>query len=96
MKTAEQITASTRVIASDNVVGCDIQGEMVLLDLNSGIYFGLNAVGADIWNFVREEKSVEEIQHYLMSQYAVSLERCEAEVISLLSRLSERGLIRLQ
>jgi len=96
MKTAEQITASTRVIASEGAVGCDIQGEMVLLDLESGTYFGLNAVGADIWNYIHEQKSVEEIEDYLMGEYKVPLERCRAEVLSLLGRLLEKGLIRIQ
>ncbi len=96
MKTAERITNSTRVIATDNAVGCDIEGEMVLLDLTSGTYFGLNPVGAEIWNFVREEKSVQDIQQHLMSAYDVTAERCEAEVKALLSQLAEKGLVRLQ
>jgi hypothetical protein len=96
MKTAEQITASTRVIASESAVGCDIQGEMVLLHLDSGIYFGLNAVGADIWNFIREERVVEEIERHLLGQYNVSPARCQSEVVSLLRQLSEKGLIRCQ
>jgi hypothetical protein len=96
MKTVEPITALTRVIASDSAVGCDIQGEMVLLHLDSGIYFGLNAVGADIWNFIREERSVEEIRNYLLAQYNVPPARCDAEILSLLNQLYEKGLIRCQ
>ena len=54
MTTAEDIVMTTRILASDKVVGCEIDGEIVLLHLDTGTYFGLNPVGAEIWNFVRD------------------------------------------
>lgn len=35
--------------ASDDVVSRDVAGEMVLLDLASGLYFGLDPVGSRAW-----------------------------------------------
>jgi hypothetical protein len=93
MKTAEDLLINTRVIAKASAVGCDVEGEMVLLDLDSDTYFGLNPVGADIWNYIREEKSLQEIQSYLLSRYKVSRERCEQEVRVLLTNLAAKGLI---
>lgn len=85
---------STRWIADSNAVGCEIEGEMVLLDLQTGTYFGLNRVGAEIWNQLREGKTAGEIQTYLLSQYSVAPERCEAEVLALLTELRDRGLVK--
>lgn len=96
MKTAEQITPTTRIIASEKAIGCDVEGEMVLLDLESGTYFGLNTVGADIWAFISEARSVEEIERHLLSRYNVSYEQCQMEVQDLLIRCAEKGLIRRQ
>lgn len=93
MKTEEQTRTTTMWIASKGAVGCDIEGEMVLLDLESGTYFGLNAVGAEIWNHLREERSFDEIQRHLLSIYNVSPARCETEVAALLHQLREKGLV---
>jgi len=94
MNAVEKINGTTVWAASKNAVGCEVEGEMVLLDLQSGTYFGLNPVGADVWNQITQRKSFAEIQAYLLSQYRVTPERCEAEVLSLITKLAEKGLIR--
>jgi hypothetical protein len=93
MKAAEDLLVNTRVIAKSSAVGCDVEGEMVILDLDSDTNFGLNPVGAEIWNYIREERSLEEIETYLLSRYKVSRERCENEVRALLTNLAGKGLI---
>src|SRR4051794_24893754 len=94
MNTSEKIDGTTVWTASRNVVGCEVEGEMVLLDLQSGTYFGLNHVGAEIWNQIQQKKTLDEIQEVLLSRYRVAPEVCRAEVIALVSNLSERGLVR--
>jgi len=94
MNTAENATGMTVWSASKNAVSCEVEGEMVLLDLQSGTYFGLNSIGAEIWNQVTQRKSFAEIQKHLLSEYRVTPERCEAEVLSLLTKLAEKGLVK--
>ena len=93
MTTAEDIVMTTRILASDKVVGCEIDGEIVLLHLDTGTYFGLNPVGAEIWNFVRDERSIEEIRDHLLSLYNVTPSRCESEVKALVGKLASQGLV---
>jgi hypothetical protein len=94
MNTADKINETAVWTPSKNVVACDVEGEMVLLDLQSGTYFGLNGVGAEIWNQISQRKSMGEIQRHLLSTYNVAPERCEAELQTLVMQLSERGLLR--
>ena len=94
MNTAEKVNANSVWTASKNTVSCEVEGEMVLLDLQSGTYFGLNAVGAEIWNQITRHKSFAEIQHHLLGQYRVTPEQCEEEVLSLMTKLTEKGLVK--
>jgi hypothetical protein len=94
MNTAEKVDRTAVWTPSKNVVACDVEGEMVLLDLQSGTYFGLNPVGAEIWSQLGQKKSVSEIQQHLLGKYRVTPERCEAELQNLIGQLSERGLLR--
>ena len=66
---------------------------MVLLDLQSGTYFGLNPVGAEVWNQLNQRKTLDQIQQHLLTRYRVSPERCRSEVFTLVSTLVERGLV---
>lgn len=90
---ASTVSASSVVVASKEQIGCDLGGEEVILDLDSGIYYGLNEVGASIWKLIQEPKSVGEIKQAIMDEYEVQPERCETSILRLLNELAERNLI---
>ena len=67
--------------------------ETVLLDLESGMYFGLDGVGKRIWDAVAEGKNCEEIAATISSEYDVEQEQAQEDVIEFLSGLAERKLV---
>jgi len=67
--------------------------EAALLDEKSGLYFGLDEVGATIWSFLQRAQSVEEMVAGLVEEYAVSTEVASADLRTFLTTLQERGLI---
>lgn len=73
----------------------EVGGETVLLDLESELYFGLDAVGTRIWTLLAEGASVGAVVETLLQEYEVERATLEADVSELLSKLSEAGLIRL-
>jgi hypothetical protein len=42
-----EIVKTSTVVAAKDQVSCDLVGEAVILDMKSGIYYGLNPVGAE-------------------------------------------------
>lgn len=81
------------VKAAEEQVSSDLSGEAVILDLKSGVYYGLDTVGARIWNLIQEVRSVTEIRDLLLTEYEVEPDRCEKELIELLNQLAENDLI---
>lgn len=88
--------AQCKVIASDGQISSDISGEAVILNLNSGVYFSLNRVGARIWELIQKPRSVREIQDAILKEFDVEPERCERDVIRLLEQLDTKGLVELR
>jgi hypothetical protein len=93
MNASETIASTSVLVANKRSAACDLDGEMVILNLDSGIYFGLNPVGATIWSYIQSEHSLEEVIVHLLSEYRVDRARCEAEVIALLQNMNSQGLI---
>ena len=60
------------------------------------MYFELNEVGARIWYLVQEPRSIQSILETLMEEYDVSVEQCEADILSLADQLLSRGLIEVR
>jgi hypothetical protein len=87
------ISTESVVVASQNQVSSDLAGEAVILAVDSGTYYGLDAVGLRIWQLLKEPKSVADIVLTLVTEYDVEPDRCERDVIVLLTKLAEEGLI---
>lgn len=83
------------MVVSQDQVSCDLSAEIVLLNLKSGVYFGLNTVGASIWKLIQEPKTIREIREALVDEYDVEPKRCEKDILELLQGLSTHGLIEI-
>ena len=90
-----QIQEEQKVTISPEVLFQEVSGEMVLLDLSSESYFGLDAVGARSWGLLESGATVGEVVDTLMGEYEVERETLEADVGAWLERLFEAGLIRV-
>jgi len=91
--TKGSISANAKVVVTKDQVSCDLSGEAAILNLKSGVYFGLNTVGASIWKLIQEPRSVKEIQDAIQEEYEVEPDQCERDVLELLRELSTHGLI---
>jgi hypothetical protein len=91
------LSGSSIIVASEGQVHCDLGGEAVILDLRSGVYYGLNNdVGARIWHLLQKETTVSEVLDALLAEYDVEPNRCKYELLALLGNLADRGLIEVK
>ena len=82
-----------RLATSDDVVCRQVGGETVLLDLASGTYFGLDAVGARVWQLIEDDGfSLLETCDRVGAEYDVARTELEQDVLVLAAQLVEHGL----
>ena len=79
-------------IAADQI-SCDLDGEAAILNLKSGTYHGLDPVGATVWSLIATPITVREITDAMLERYDVDRPRCERDLIELLEKLADRGLV---
>jgi hypothetical protein len=87
MKLTDKVVIPTQVMARQ------VGHETVILDLASGTYFGLDPVGAHIWQLLGEGKTLAEICEMMLEEYEVEREQLETDVLRLTGELLERGLV---
>jgi hypothetical protein len=87
------ISISSVVVAAKDQVSSDLGEEVAILDLKNGMYYGLDAVGARIWNLIQEPKAVNEIRDVLLDEYEVEPEHCERDLLTLLEKLVAENLV---
>lgn len=84
---------ATRIRVLDTQVSCTVEGETVILNLADGRYYGLEPVGARIWELIQEPHTLSEIVTTLTGEYEISPEDCQRDVEAFLDRLAAQKLI---
>jgi hypothetical protein len=83
----------SKVQQSKEGVSSDLGGETAILNMKTGLYYCLDAVGARIWNLIERPKTVQEIRDTLLNEYEVEYARCENDLMAILQQLESEGLI---
>lgn len=86
-------TLTQKVTLSSDALFQEIDGEMVVLDLKSESYFGLDAVGARIWQLMQELGELSMVFDAMLDEYDVEPDQLEADMMALINELLEAGLI---
>jgi hypothetical protein len=91
------LSVDSSVAAAKDQVSSNLGGEVAILQISAGTYYGLDGVGARIWDLIQEKpRTVREIREVLVSEYEVEPDRCESDLIVLLQRLADEGLIEVR
>jgi hypothetical protein len=93
MPTTVEPSLASRVRPGDEVLFQELEDESVLLDLKSGSYFGLDAVGTRIWQLFGEHELLSQIAQTIVAEYDVAEDRCVADLLTLVADLKQRGLV---
>lgn len=67
--------------------------EMVLLNLQTNVYYSLNETGTHIWQSLAQGLQLDEICQQLVASYTITLAEAEAAVFALLSELTAEQLV---
>jgi hypothetical protein len=84
-----------RVQVPEGVLIRELQGESVLLNLESECYFGLDEVGTRMWNALASTDSIEAACETLLAEYDVEPARLRSDLATFIDTLAEEGLVRV-
>jgi hypothetical protein len=87
-----EISLEDTFTISKDAVFRDLDGEGVILDLNAGTYFGLNKVGARMWQLIAEKGALKAVFEALCAEYDAAPEIVERDLLDLVNSLAEARL----
>jgi hypothetical protein len=81
------------VFVSPGQVACTVGDEVMILNLNDGVYYGLDPVGTRIWELLQVPISVHEVRDALLQEFDVDPDRCQRDLLRLVEDLIEARLV---
>ncbi len=85
-----------KITFAETVFAQEVDGEMVLLDMESENYFGLDEVGTAIWQAMQEKETLREVFEVLLEQYEVEADMLEHDLSDFVAKLVESGLLKVE
>jgi hypothetical protein len=89
----ETISFGMRVSVPPDVLIQELEGESVLLNLESERYFGLDDVGTRMWAVLSKSESLQGAYEALLAEYEVDPDLLRRDLLALVERLVENGLV---
>ncbi len=78
---------------SDSAMARRVDDELVILDVSSGRYFGLNDVGAFIWEQLEHDCSSDDLVDAVVAEYSIDPRQASTDANKLIEQLVDRGLV---
>ena len=85
---------SACVMQSSGMIGADVDGEIVLIGVETGRYHGLDPVGSAIWRALEKPIRVDALCAHMVAHFAGDAATIERETRTFVARLMSRGLAR--
>ena len=89
---AVAIVLDTVVAPSEDAVFRELDGQSVLLNLSTGMYFGLDPVGTQVWQLAAEDGSLRAVRQRLIEIYDADSDTIERDLLVLAEALVAKGL----
>jgi hypothetical protein len=92
---AAAVLDATMISRSPSVLTAEVDGEVVMMSIEQGRYFGLDDIGSDIWKRLDTPCSFAELIDRLATDYDADRATIAADVRALLGRMAEQDVVRL-
>lgn len=90
------LSSASTIQRSDNQLSTQIDDEMVLMSIERGNYYGLDAIATDIWKRLEQPLTVSDLCGALVEEYDADAETILRDVLALLEHLLDEGFIEIK
>jgi hypothetical protein len=91
--TKKEIGPDTMLQRRNDLLFNEIDGEIVMLSIENGEYYGMDKVGSRIWELLANPMSLNSLINTLIAEYAVSYNQCYEETLEFLKKSFSKNLI---
>ncbi|MFM2482389.1 lasso peptide biosynthesis PqqD family chaperone [Celerinatantimonas sp. YJH-8] len=90
------LTLTQRLVRKPDQIFTDMDGDTVMMEPESGRYFGISGTGSRIWKLLEQPQTVNAIIETICAEYEVDIEQCEADTLAFCQSLLDNQLAEIQ
>jgi hypothetical protein len=89
----EKITLQTLIQRNPEMVTSNIDGEIVMMSIENGEYYGLDEIGSRIWELLETPISADKLISCLLIEFDVEEVVCKTDTLDFLNDMFEKKLV---
>ena len=89
----KELTLADHVVVADAVMSRELDNETVLLDLDTGIYFGLDPVATDMWRAIQSTGALQDVYEAVCAQYEAEPAVLQSDLLHFVNQMLAKGLL---
>lgn len=93
MTTSEAFEDNAMIVRSAGLLTAEVEGELMAMSLDRGMFYGLNSVGTRIWALLAEPMTLDTLVSRLIAEFDVEPNACRTDVAALLTEMRDEGLV---
>lgn len=95
MKNQNELLPTTIIVRSSEIPTVDLNGEIGMMSIKNGKYYGLDSIGSHLWNLIDKPISLSGLLENIKKEYDVAGTEYESDVFSFLNNLLSEELIKV-
>lgn len=87
------LDGSQKYCRNADLLSVEMDGDLVMMSMESGNYFGVGGIGPFIWQLIETPQSFGGLVDAVCAEFEVDSETARADLRSFLDQLAENGMI---
>lgn len=87
------ITMSTRIMRHPDLMAVPMDGDLVMMSISQGNYYGINPVGVTIWENLQTPQTIEQLCEAVMREFAVDADTCSKDVQTFITQMLDQKIV---
>lgn len=87
------IGPETPVVRDPDMIAAAMDGDLVMMSIERGQYYGLGGVGPRVWELLETPSSVDQLCLAIVEEYDVGEDVCRSDIQAYVEKLLDMGLL---
>jgi hypothetical protein len=89
------IDPGTVIVRDPDMIAADMDGDLVMMSIERGEYFGIGGVGTLVWELLEQPTTVDRLAAAVCEEFEVDAATCSKDLLGFVNELLTLGLVRI-
>jgi len=95
MMAMPDVNKKSLLARNPDLVAAVMDGDIVMMSIERGLYFGISGVGTRIWALLEIPMSVEDLVRIIRSEYEIDEVTCQTDLLAFAQDLVGNGIVQI-